>query len=383
MKHPISNRAVTYARTSGRTQDEKLSHGGQDTIMVPYCKEKGLHIVRSFYEVASALDTINRPEFLDMMRFVLDPANNISHVVFHDLSRFSRSKADPQTYLNLLDEHDIIIHSAQDKTNSDDDNELLWDILFIFNNQFSKTISQLTIRGQSESVMMGNDISPVVTYGFEKYYVKEDVKEDGKKTVGCAPGGGPTPYTRNTSNSSSRCGTRNTSPWRSATILTGWKSRPPGRAVDHRHHHQHAPEHRIHRILPGWQDALLQVSKTPEEARAGPEPQGPPSPGRGRVVLPGAGSHAKETQGRETSTHIPHQPQSAELPREVRQSRPRCQYGRRQFDKRRQESDVLGQEEFGHPILLHSGRGVGRPAENRGEIAEGTTFQSGNTPGTT
>jgi hypothetical protein len=29
--------------------------------------------------------------------------------------------------------------------------------------------------------MMGNDISPVVTYGFEKYYVKEDVKEDGKK----------------------------------------------------------------------------------------------------------------------------------------------------------------------------------------------------------
>ena len=181
MKHTISNRAVTYARTSGRTQDEKLSHGGQDTIMVPYCKEKGLHIVRSFYEVASALDTINRPEFLDMMRFVLDPANNISHVVFHDLSRFSRSKADPQTYLNLLDEHDIIIHSAQDKTNSDDDNELLWDILFIFNNQFSKTISHLTIRGQSESVMMGNDISPVVTYGFEKYYVKEDVKEDGKK----------------------------------------------------------------------------------------------------------------------------------------------------------------------------------------------------------
>ena len=181
MKHPISNRAVTYARTSGRTQDEKLSHGGQDTIMVPYCKEKGLHIVRSFYEVASALDTINRPEFLDAMRFVLDPANNISHVVFHDLSRFSRSKADPQTYLKLLDEHDIIIHSAQDKTNSDDDNELLWDVLFIFNNQFSKTISQLTIRGHTESVMMGNDISPVVTYGFEKYYVKEDVKEDGKK----------------------------------------------------------------------------------------------------------------------------------------------------------------------------------------------------------
>ena len=176
MEDILSNRAVTYARTSGRAQDEKLSHGGQDTVMAPYCREKGLHIVRTFYEVGSGLDTIQRPEFLDMIRFVLDPANNISHVVFHDLSRFSRSKADPQTYLKLLDEHDIIIHSAHDKTNSDDDNELLWDVYFIFNNQFSKTISQLTIRGQSESVKMGNDISPVVTYGYEKYYVEDNGK---------------------------------------------------------------------------------------------------------------------------------------------------------------------------------------------------------------
>ena len=177
MKHPISNRAVTYARTSGRTQDEKLSHGGQDTVMFPYCKEKGLHIVRSFYEVASALDTTKRPEFLEMIRFVLDPENNISHVVFYDLSRFSRSKSDPQTYLQLLDEHDIIIHSAHDKTNSDDDNDLLWDVHFIFNHQFSKTVSELTIRGQTQSVIKGNDISPVVTYGYEKYHVKDGAKQ--------------------------------------------------------------------------------------------------------------------------------------------------------------------------------------------------------------
>ena len=176
MKREITNRAVTYARMSGRTQDEKLSHGGQDTVMGPYCQEQGFHIVRSFYEVASALDTIHRPEFRDMISFVLDPENNVSHVVFHDLSRFSRSKGDPHTYLKLLDEHDIIIHSAYDRTNSDDDNELLWDVHFIFNHEYSKTISQLTIRGHSESVKMGNDISPVVTYGYEKYYVEDEGK---------------------------------------------------------------------------------------------------------------------------------------------------------------------------------------------------------------
>ena len=176
MPSEIDNRAVTYARTSGRSQDEKLSHSGQDTVMFSYSKKKGLNVVKSFYEVASGLDSEKRPQFLETIRYVLDPETNISHVIFHDLSRFSRSKADPHIYLKLLDEHDIIIHSALDETNSDDDNELLWDVSFIFNHQYSRHISQLTIRGQSESVKMGNDISPTVTYGYEKYYVPDGGK---------------------------------------------------------------------------------------------------------------------------------------------------------------------------------------------------------------
>ena len=175
MTREMTNRAVTVARISGGPrQDKQLSHGGQDTITFGYCKKKGLEVVKSFYEVASGLNAEKRTVFLEVISFVLEPENQISHVVFQDLSRYSRSKADPQTYLKLLDENDIIIHSAIDETNSDDDNELLWDVSFIFNNLYSKIISELTIRGQSESVKMGNDISPVVTFGYEKYYVTDD-----------------------------------------------------------------------------------------------------------------------------------------------------------------------------------------------------------------
>ena len=167
------NRAVTYARTSGRSQDEKLSHAGQDTLMGQYCNGKGLHVIRPFYDVGSGLDTDGRPGFLEMIMFAMDPENDIGHVVIPDLSRFSRGKADPYTYLQMLDGRDIIIHSAHDSTNSDDDNDLFWDVTFIFNNRYSKEISRLTIRGQTESVKMGNDICPVVAYGFEKYYVED------------------------------------------------------------------------------------------------------------------------------------------------------------------------------------------------------------------
>ena len=177
MPREMTNRAVTVARISGGPgQDKQLSHGGQDNVMFAYCRKKGLDPIRSFYEVASGLDANRRPDFLEVIDFVLEPEQQVSHVVFYDLSRFSRSKADPHTYLKLLDENDIIIHSASDETNSDDDNELLWDVSFIFNHEFSRGVSKLTIRGQSDSVRMGNDISPVVTYGFEKYYVEEGGK---------------------------------------------------------------------------------------------------------------------------------------------------------------------------------------------------------------
>ena len=169
----MGNRTLTYARTSGRSQDEKLSHGGQDTLMGQYCKGKGLHIVQPFYDVGSGLDTDERPGFRNMIDFAMEPENDIGHIVFPDLSRFTRGKADPYTYLQKLDERDIIIHSAHDGTNSDDDNDLLWDVTFIFNNKYSKEVSRLTIRGQTESVKMGNDICPVVAYGYEKYYVED------------------------------------------------------------------------------------------------------------------------------------------------------------------------------------------------------------------
>ena len=196
MTREMTNRAVTVARMSGGPgQDRELSHGRQDNLMVDYCKKIGLDVIKPFYEVASGLDASKRPILLEVAEFVLDPANEISHVVFPDLSRFTRSKSDPHTYMKLFDDNDIIIHSAVDGTTSDDDNELFWDVSFLFNHEYSKTISRLTIGGQSQSVRNGNDISPVVPYGYEKYYVVEKANEgkEGKEVARQRPRWRPHP----------------------------------------------------------------------------------------------------------------------------------------------------------------------------------------------
>ena len=57
MPSEMTNRAVAFARTSGRTQDERLSPRGAGSVMSSYCKKKGLTIVKSFYTLNSVIVT--------------------------------------------------------------------------------------------------------------------------------------------------------------------------------------------------------------------------------------------------------------------------------------------------------------------------------------
>ena len=356
MTREMTNRAVTVARMSGGPgQDRELSHGRQDNLMFGYCKKIGLDVIKPFYEVASGLDASKRPTLLEVMEFVLDPANEISHVVFPDLSRFSRSKSDPQTYLKLLDDNDIIIHSAVDGTTSDDDNELYWDVSFLFNHEYSKTISRLTIGGQSQSVRNGNDISPVVAYGYEKYYVVEKANEgkEGKEVARQRPRWRPHPKHSEVVLLIFTMRDQKYLPMAICNHLNGlgikaprgglWTTKTIGNLLRNLAYIGYSqvgkksrsafPKHRRKR-------ELVQKPQRPRgHSREGPFQQG-------------AGPHAEETQGAAGTPQVPRQPQPAERPGEVRQMRSQRQHDHRQLgERRRQEANVFRQEELRGRLL--------------------------------
>jgi DNA invertase Pin-like site-specific DNA recombinase len=113
--------------------------------MDKYLADNGLVDAGEFDDVGSGLSTDHRPGFLEMIAKALDPANDIGHIVFPDLSRYSRSKVDPHIYLAMLDEADITVHSVSDGKRSDTD-DISWDIQFSLNHKQSRDISFLSLR---------------------------------------------------------------------------------------------------------------------------------------------------------------------------------------------------------------------------------------------
>ena len=166
-----SNRAVTYARTSSSGQSGELSHGGQFRDIEKYLEDNGLVEVRRFVDVGSGLSANGRENFQKLISFTLDPANDISHIVCYDLSRFSRGRSDPRRYLEIFEEHDIIMHSVVDG-NSDDADELHWDVKFSLNHGQSRDISRLTLRGQRDAILAGYAISSKIPFGYQRDYVE-------------------------------------------------------------------------------------------------------------------------------------------------------------------------------------------------------------------
>lgn len=178
-KRPDSGLAVLYIRVSSDEQNELFSFGSQKRHMEQYCESKGLTVATIFDEVGSGLDTPTLPVFLEAVAYAISPANKISHVVFYDLSRYTRGKADFWKYIEMFDENDIITHSTVEGKSTDENADLLWGMKSVVNYDYSKNISRLTINGQDEATRLGYIMSRITPYGYDRYY--EVVIEKGKE----------------------------------------------------------------------------------------------------------------------------------------------------------------------------------------------------------
>ena len=171
-KKKQSNRAYKYARRSSPGQNE-LSEVGQFYDMDKHLANNDLVDAGEYEDVGSGLSTDERPGFLQMVADALNPANDIGHVVFPDLSRYTRSKKDPYFYLDLFDDAGITVHTVTDGIRSEE-NELMWDIRFSLNHEQSRKISFLTLRGQRDAIAAGFACSSKIPYGYKRGWVKEE-----------------------------------------------------------------------------------------------------------------------------------------------------------------------------------------------------------------
>ena len=154
-------KAVGYRRVSGRSQADNFSLRSQDGDVREHCDRENLILDRVFTDVGSGLSTKQRPEFLHLLEYALDPANGIKHVVFYDLDRFTRNIEEFFIYTKDLLRAGITLHLALDNEKFDYNSEEKWYQRLIAAQAESKKISRRTKRGQREAIKLGYHIGAV------------------------------------------------------------------------------------------------------------------------------------------------------------------------------------------------------------------------------
>ena len=172
---PAQELAVDYARVSSKPQD-KMSLETQHDENRAYAVRKNLRNVRSFEDVGSGLSTEHRPQFLEMVEFVLDKRNGITHVIFFDLDRFTRRNRDFYIYTEDLEKAGIYLHSVAENQAYSRDSALSWQVKAWAAEGSSRSTSFHTKRGQRGAVRNGDFMGRKPPYGHEVYYKDEEEK---------------------------------------------------------------------------------------------------------------------------------------------------------------------------------------------------------------
>ena len=168
LRRERTNLAVSYLRTSSRSQDEALSQERQRHNTQETAARENLRIVQEFSDIASGLDSDTRSGFMAMLDFARDPANQVSNIIIDDLSRFSRDPVLPIELLPGLRQEGIAVYSHREGLV----NKRAMDVPVMVhswqNNQLSRATSFLTKAGLRTAMRNGYYPFSTAPYGYRR-----------------------------------------------------------------------------------------------------------------------------------------------------------------------------------------------------------------------
>ena len=167
-----TKRAVSYFRTSSKSQDEENSQDRQQYHTRLKAEQLGLQIVREFSDVGSGLDSEALPGFMAMREFVKDPQNRISNLIIDDLSRLTRDSVLPLQLLQELRIEGVAVYSYEEGLVNSRQMEMLVRVKSWQNNELSRSTSVLTKGGLRAAVRRNLNPASTAAFGYEREAVK-------------------------------------------------------------------------------------------------------------------------------------------------------------------------------------------------------------------
>lgn len=171
--HPASlspspvKRAALYLRVStGRQAVNDVSLPSQRDLNTAYCGQQGWEVVAEFVEPGASATDDRRPVFQEMLERAAAPERPFDVIVVHAFSRFFRNGAEMELTIRRLKKLGVSVVSVTQPTGDDPSQELMRQLIGVFDEYTSKENAKNVVRSMRESAKQGfwNGARPPLGY---------------------------------------------------------------------------------------------------------------------------------------------------------------------------------------------------------------------------
>ena len=166
---PLSTpkRAALYLRVStGRQATGDVSLPSQRDLTQRYCDSQGWLVVDEFVEPGASATDDRRPVFQRMLEEACSPERRFDVICVHSFSRFYRNGAEMELTIRKLRKHGVEVVSTTQPTGTDPSQELMRQIIGVFDEYTSRENGKNVSRAMRESAKQGfwNGATPPLGY---------------------------------------------------------------------------------------------------------------------------------------------------------------------------------------------------------------------------
>src|SRR6516165_1580361 len=160
-------RAALYLRVStGRQAAGDVSIPSQRELTRRFCEARGWAVTEEFVEPGASATDDRRPAFQRMLDEASSPDRRFDIICVHAFSRFYRNGAEMELTIRKLRKHGVEVVSVTQPTGDDPSQELMRQIIGIFDEYTSRENGKNVIRAMRESAKQGfwNGSQPPLGY---------------------------------------------------------------------------------------------------------------------------------------------------------------------------------------------------------------------------
>ena len=163
---PVKRVALYLRVSTGRQAAGDVSIPSQRDLTTRYCQAQGWEVVTEFVEPGASATDDKRPVFQTMLERAASPDRNFDVICVHAFSRFYRNGAEMELTIRKLRKSGVEVVSVTQPTGTDPSQELMRQIIGIFDEYTSKENGKNVTRAMRESAKQGfwNGATPPLGY---------------------------------------------------------------------------------------------------------------------------------------------------------------------------------------------------------------------------